>query len=38
MSTGAWQEEQREVLGARTFSAINQLCDFGKLPLTLSMT
>lgn len=33
MSTGVWQEEQQEVLGARTFSAINQLCDLGKLTL-----
>ena len=35
MSTGAWREEQRDVLGARTFSAINQLCDLGKLTLAL---
>ena len=33
MSNGVWQEEQQEVLGARTFSAINQLCDLGKLTL-----
>lgn len=33
MSTGAWREKQWEVLGAKTFSANNQLCDLGKLTL-----
>lgn len=35
MSTGVWWEEHQEVLGARTFSAINQLYDLGKLMLPL---